>query len=264
MADESALGVVLSFERLRFSADWYEIDLESAIAGAPTPQSVVDACFRGGGIACDAVVRTGSGASTDIVSVESGSINLASYLTRGIDFETNYNVPLKAGDSLNLRIISSYLYDMIIDTGLGNAPVNYRNQTGPVGAFGGFNSSPEWQVTGWLTYSHARFTTTLETKYIGAGILNALYTESPIGAATNTMLNTVSDNSVDSAIYLAWSGSYDFRPESSKSQLQLFWAINNLLDKNPAVAPGGNAFPTNPVFFDTIGRRIRAGVRLNF
>jgi hypothetical protein len=44
----------------------------------------------------------------------------------------------------------------------------------------------------------------------------------------------------------------------------LFWAINNLLDKAPPVAPGGNAFPTNPVFFDTIGRRIRAGVRLNF
>jgi len=36
------------------------------------------------------------------------------------------------------------------------------------------------------------------------------------------------------------------------------------LDKDPAVAPGGNAFPTNPVFFDTIGRRLRAGVRFNF
>jgi hypothetical protein len=173
-------------------------------------------------------------------------------------------VPLKQGNSLNLRILSSYLYDMIIDTGLGGTPINYRNQSGPVGAFGGFNSSPEWQVTAWLTYAHARFTTTLETKYIGAGILNALYTESPIGSSTNTMLNTISDNSVDSAIYLAWSGSYDFRPQSSKTQLQLFWAITNLLDKAPAVAPGGNAFPTNPVFFDTIGRRLRAGVRLNF
>ncbi len=264
IADESALGVVLSFDRLRFSADWYQIDLNSAIAGAPTPQSVVDACFRGAGIACDSVIRTGSGASTDIVSVTSGSINLASYLTRGIDFEANYNVPLRAGDSLNLRIISSYLYDMIIDTGLGGTPVNYRNQSGPVGAFGGFNSSPEWQATGWLTYSHARFTTTLETKYIGAGLLNVLYTESQIGAATNTLLNTVSDNSVSSRIYLSWSGSYDFRPQSSKSQLQMFWAVNNLMDKAPPVAPGGNAFPTNPVFFDTIGRRVRAGIRLNF
>ena len=185
-------------------------------------------------------------------------------MTRGIDFEANYNVPLKQGNSLNLRIISSYLYDMIIDTGLGDPPVNYHGQSGPSGAFGGFNTSPDWQVNAWVTYQHARFTTTLETRYIGSGILNALRFDSPPGAATNTQLNSISDNSVDSRIYLSWSGSYDFQPQTSDHQLQLFWAINNLLDKDPPVAPGGNAFPTNPVFFDTIGRRIRAGVRIQF
>jgi iron complex outermembrane recepter protein len=264
-ADEASLGIVLSFDRLRFSGDWYEIDLKGAIAGAPSAQGVVDACFRLGQIACNAIVTTGSGASTDIISVETGSINLAAYLTRGIDFEVNYDVPLKQGNGLNLRILSSYLYDMIIDTGLGDAPINYHGQTGPVGAFGGFNTSPDWQATAWLTYAHSRFTTTLETKYIGAGLLNALRFESPLGAATNTQLNSISDNSVDSRIYLSWSGSYDFqRGNDSGSRLQLFWVINNLLDKDPPVAPGGNAFPTNPVFFDTIGRRFRAGVRFSF
>jgi outer membrane receptor protein involved in Fe transport len=263
-ADTSAFGIVLSFDRLQFSSDWYEIDLKDAIAGAPGAQAVVDACFRGAQGACDAIVRTGSGASTDIVSVETGSINLASYLTRGVDFEVNYNVPLAGGDSLNLRVISSYLYDMIIDTGLGDAPINYHGQSGPVGAFGGFNTSPDWQANAWLTYSRSRFTTTLETKYIGAGTLSALRFESPIGAATNTQINSISDNSVESRIYLSWTGSYDFEPRNSENQLQLFWAINNLLDKDPPVAPGGNAFPTNPVFFDTIGRRVRAGVRVEF
>jgi outer membrane receptor protein involved in Fe transport len=263
-ADTSAFGFVLSFDRFRFSADWYEIDLGGAIAGAPSAQNVVDACFSGGQAACAAIVTTGSGAGTDILSVESGSINIGQYLTRGIDFEANYNVPLRQGSSLNLRLISSYLYDMIIDTGLGNAPVNYGGQSGPVGAFGGFNSSPDWQATGWLTYSHSRFTTTLETKYVGSGTLDARRFESPIGSPTNLLLNSISDNNVDSRIYLTWSGSYDFQRSASDNQLQLFWAINNLLDKDPPVAPGGNAFPTNPVFFDTIGRRIRAGVRLQF
>jgi outer membrane receptor protein involved in Fe transport len=263
-ADTAAFGVVLSFDRLRFSADWYEIDLSGAIAGAPGAQAVVDACFRGGSTACGAIVQTGSGASTDIVSVESGSINLASYLTRGIDFEVNYNVPLDGGSNLNLRVLSSYLYDMIIETGLGDAPINYSGQSGPVGAFGGFNTSPDWQANMWLTYSRSRFTTTLETKYIGEGTLSALRFESPIGAATNTQINSISDNTVDSRIYVSWTGSYDLRERSDDNQLQLFWAINNLFDKDPPVAPGGNAFPTNPVFFDTIGRRIRAGVRLQF
>jgi outer membrane receptor protein involved in Fe transport len=262
-ADTSAFGVVMSFDRLQFSADWYEIDLKGAIAGAPGAQAVVDACFRGAQGACDAIVQTGSGASTDIISVETGSINLASYLTRGVDFEVNYNVSLQEG-SLNLRVISSYLYDMIIDTGLGDAPINYHGQSGPVGAFGGFNTSPDWQANAWLTYSRSRFTTTLETKYIGAGTLSALRFESPIGSATNTQINSISDNSVDSRIYFAWTGSYDFQPRDSGNQLQLFWAVNNLLDEDPPIAPGGNAFPTNPVFFDTIGRRVRAGVRLQF
>ncbi len=263
VADTSAFGFVLSFDRFRFSTDWYEIDLNGAIAGGVSAQNVVDACYRLGQAACDAVVRTGSGTSTDIISVNSGSINIGSFLTRGIDFEANYAVPLKQGSRLNLRIISSYLYDMIVDTGLGDPPVNWHGQSGPVGAFGGFNTSPDWQANVWLTYSHSRFTTTLQTKYIGSGILDARRFESPIGSATNTLLNSISDNSVPSRVYLAWSGSYDFS-QGTDHQLQLFWAVDNLLDQDPPVAPGGNAFPTNPVFFDTIGRRMRAGVRLSF
>ena len=46
--------------------------------------------------------------------------------------------------------------------------------------------------------------------------------------------------------------------------MQLFWVINNLLDEEPPVAPGGNAYPTNPVFFDTLGLRYRAGFRIAF
>ena len=78
-----------------------------------------------------------------------------------------------------------------------------------------------------------------------------------------TQLNTVNDNSVDDAYYLSWSGSYDFR-RTEGNAVQLFWVINNLLDEEPAIAPGGNAYPTNPVFFDTLGLRYRAGVRFEF
>jgi hypothetical protein len=101
-------------------------------------------------------------------------------------------------------------------------------------------------------------------KYIGSGTLNVLRFDSAVGAATNTMANSISDNGVDSRVYLTWAGSYDFEAGGSDNQLQVFWSINNLLDKDPPIAPGGNAFPTNPVFFDTIGRRIRAGIRVQF
>jgi iron complex outermembrane recepter protein len=40
--------------------------------------------------------------------------------------------------------------------------------------------------------------------------------------------------------------------------------INNVLNKSPPVAPGGNGYPTNPVYFDTYGLFWRVGVRAKF
>jgi hypothetical protein len=154
---------------------------------------------------------------------------------------------------------------MIINTGLGDPPRNYAGQSGPVSAFGGFNTSPDWQATAFVTYARSRFTTTVETRFIDSGTLNATYFESPIGAASNTTLNSINDNTVAGRVYVTWSGSYDLGArQSADKSLQLFWAVNNLFDKDPPVAPGGNVFPTNPVFFDTLGRRVRVGVRLRF
>ena len=170
---------------------------------------------------------------------------------------------MRGGGNLDIRVIATYLYDLIVDTGLGPPPIDYRGQSGPVASFGGFNTSPDWQATAWVTYARERFTTTFETKYIGSGKLNVLYTESPAGSPTNTLANTVTDNSVDDRYYLTWSGSYDFTQADDRS-LQLFWVVNNLLDEDPPIAPGGNLYPTNPVFFDTIGQRARVGVRISF
>ena len=75
---------------------------------------------------------------------------------------------------------------------------------------------------------------------------------------------SVTDNNVSDAYYLNWSGSYDLGGKGQGKGTQIFWAVNNLLNKDPPVAPGGNAYPTNPVFFDTLGQRVRLGVRFSF
>jgi outer membrane receptor protein involved in Fe transport len=41
----------------------------------------------------------------------------------------------------------------------------------------------------------------------------------------------------------------------------VFGSMNNVFDKDPVIAPGGNGYPTNPVYFDTYGRTWRIGVR---
>ncbi|HVY65723.1 MAG TPA: hypothetical protein VHH11_12950, partial [Gammaproteobacteria bacterium] len=183
---------------------------------------------------------------------------------RGWDYEVTYNLPMRAGGNLNLRFIGTYLYDMIVDTGLGAPPIDYAGQSGPVASFGSFNTQPKWQARAFVTWAKKRFMTTFETRYVGSGTLNATWFESPPGAASNRLPFSVTDNSVDSAYYVNWSGSYDLRAAGQGKPLQLFWAVSNLFDKDPVVAPGGNAYPTNPVFFDTLGRRLRIGVRLDF
>lgn len=65
-----------------------------------------------------------------------------------------------------------------------------------------------------------------------------------------------------SATYFNLSGSYNLIAEGNR-KLQLFASINNLLDKAPPMAPTLQ-YPTNPVYFDQIGRYYRVGVRFGF
>ena len=56
-ADTITFGAVFSFDKFRFSADWFEIDLGDAITQSPGNQPLVNACFKSGGTgpACDRV-----------------------------------------------------------------------------------------------------------------------------------------------------------------------------------------------------------------
>ncbi len=273
-ADTTTVGIVLSphgaLEGFRFSADWYQIKIKDAITppliNAALAQAIVDACFNSGG-ASAICGKIGGAGTNDITQIDERALNLGSFTSRGVDFEANYGFDLdKVGNipgHINTRLIATYLYDMIIDPGLGAPAFNAHGQTGPVASFGSFNTSPDWQANMWLTYSLNRFSSTLEMRYIGPGTLDAQWFTSPIGAASNTTTNSVNNNHVDSRFYFTLSGSYDI-PIGDDRSLGVFAVVNNIFDTAPAIAPGGNGFPTNPVFFDTLGARFRVGVRMSY
>ena len=82
-----------------------------------------------------------------------------------------------------------------------------------------------------------------------------------------TLLNSISDNTVDSATYVGLAMSYAI-PWNDRD-IEVFGVINNLFDKDPPIAPGGgdgrgSNYPTNPVFFDTLGATFRFGLRARF
>ena len=167
--------------------------------------------------------------------------------------------------SISARVLASYLYDQLFFRGFGLPPINYAGQTGPTAAFGSFNTSPHWQGNLILTGSQGPFTGTLQVRYVGKGRFETL---TPTGGTPldpgdpnydPADVNSINDNSVSSATYVNLSGSYKII-----EGIELFGSINNLFARKPPVAPGGNGYPTNPVYFDTYGRLWRAGVRVRF
>ena len=279
-ADTLTIGVVLSpksgaLSRFRFSADWYQIKINDAILGPPFgigAQNIVNQCFAGVQSYCDRITfgtpLDPSNSMSNIEAVNNLAGNLQSFITRGIDFEAAYTQPVGMG-SLNFRVLASYLYDQLFSQGLAGAsgtvppPLNYAGQSGPTAAFGTFNTAPKWQGNLFATYTQGPFSGTVQVRYVGSGKLYAIspyggYAVGPGDAGYDTTNpNSVSDNHVPAAAYVNVSASWDFT-----DNFTLFGSINNLFGKDPPVAPGGNGYPTNPVYFDTYGRTWRVGVRV--
>jgi outer membrane receptor protein involved in Fe transport len=277
-ADTWTIGAVVSpqsgfMSGFRFSADWYQIKIKDAIAGPPGgvgAGNIATQCFNGVQEYCDLMTFLQPGDPGynpafpyDIATVTSTAGNLQGFTTRGIDFEAAYSTPLGSG-SLSVRALASYLYDQLFFRGFGLPPINYAGQTGPTAAFGSFNTAPHWQGNLIMTTEQGPFTGTIQVRYVGKGRFETLTPtgEAPIDMSDpnydNTNINSINDNSVSSATYVNLSASYRIF-----DGIELFGSVNNLFDLNPPVAPGGNGYPTNPVYFDTYGRSWRVGVRVN-
>jgi iron complex outermembrane receptor protein len=277
-ADTTTVGFVFApkagpFQRFQFSADWYRIVIADPITGPPFGlgvQNIVNLCYQGQQNFCDRITFGTPGNFGTIQTVNNTAVNLGRYEIRGVDFETTYLLPLEQvsnslSGNINFRLLTSLLYNMTIDDGLGSAPVDYAGQTGPTAAFGGFNTSPRWQSNYFMTYNNGPLSTTLQVRWVGRGTFEALtaFGGSPIqpgdAGYSPTNPNSINNNSVASATYINLSASYDVN-----SHVEVFAAIDNLLNKNPPIAPGGNGYPTNPVYFDTYGLFWKVGIRAKF
>jgi outer membrane receptor protein involved in Fe transport len=59
------------------------------------------------------------------------------------------------------------------------------------------------------------------------------------------------------------SGCYCDAHLPSGNRLQFWGSVNNLFDKDPPLV-GGSVGGTQPLFFDTLGRTYRVGLRMSF
>jgi outer membrane receptor protein involved in Fe transport len=265
---------------LRVSVDWYQIELQDAVSilGA---QAIVDYCAGPLELFCDrltivpvnpAVVpgRPGDGG---ITFIDARRVNLGSVDVRGFDIELDYRLALAdisstlGNGSLGLRLLANNQYDQVVRANENDPGRDYAGQTGPVQVGGNLNPTPDWLFNGFLSYDNGGFNTTLSVRRINSGIYDVRRTGPEDEGYDPHLPDSISTNRVEGRTYFGLAMSYEM--PVGNSSVELFGAIENLFDEDPAIAPGGGGgggsnYPTNPVYFDTFGSRFRAGVRVNY
>lgn len=259
------------------SADYYSIRIDGAIASYPA-QQILDNCYaevQGAGAStfCSSVARSGSGASTEILSVTQALLNLASLETSGVDFEVAYRFD-GLGGRISTRVYGSYVAHLISDDGLGVAPTfnlagviqtrgSVIDRAGQVGGFTsglntGATSVPHWQLNASLGYSSDRFATSLNARWIDGGIVDATLVQPGDPDYNAASPISVGPMNVDSRFYLNWTGSVNIINTGTR-KVQFYALVNNLLN----VAP---PFPATQLagFYDRLGRSYKVGLRFDF
>ena len=256
-AQTSVLGFVYEpLDKFSITIDRYDIDLDGAI-GSLLPQTIVTNCYNSAGhntsSLCQYVIRDGN---NQITRVEALFINLANQRVRGTDLELNYSGTNVGNGTLSWRLLGSRLDENSVLT-----PGTARDErAGDVGTQG----LPKTKVTTSLGYARGPVSLFLQERYISGGVNDRTLVESSTRIAGRT---TIDDNTVNSVTYTDLTFSYS-GGKSGRTPWETFLTVNNLTDEAPpamypvvgrAGVPGPNTF-----LYDTVGRRLVAGVRVNF
>ena len=240
---------------LRLSLDYYNIDIRNAIATL-TPQVLVNRC-RQAGAYCDLVTFAPNGSVTQVRTLYQ---NLNRLRTSGFDIEANYHLPLqgRARDALDFNLLATRLEHLTTTdvTGLSidRAGVDGNNVSG------GGAGEPKWQMNLLTTYTEGPVSVSVETRYIQAGLFDATLI-GPGQAGYNVNLpNSINNNHVAGAVYVNLGGRYRL-PLAKSGSFEIFVGIQNLLNRDPPVAPS-NQGSSNLILFDPLGRVYRLGLRV--
>lgn len=256
-ADTLTAGVVLTPPRewlgnLRFSVDYYDIDLQGAIAQLGG-QLIVDRCIGGSADYCALVTRDGG--SGLLTQIENRNLNLDAVKAKGFDFDLDYTVDLASAGSLNFRALATHVIDLTTIDSTGTVTDRAGQNGAPASQLSGM---PDWTVDLTLTYENGPATFMIQTHSLTGGAYNVQLIGPEDPGYSVALPNSISDNYVEGRTYVNLAGSYDLT-----SHVQVFGSITNLFDSAPPVAPS-SVGSYNPVLYDAIGRRYNIGVRANF
>jgi iron complex outermembrane receptor protein len=256
IARNNSFGIVLSQPTwapgFSVSLDYFDITVKGVIA-ALTIQQEVDLCVAGNQEICAAMVLNSPG--NNYVTLQ--NFNLASLQTKGFDIETSYRTGLERVNlpgRFTFRALGTRNLHFITDTGVvGTIPVDAAGSN--------MGNTPKWKVLAQQTWEHDKLSLTLTERWVSDGTYRNDFIECQTGCPVSTLIHpTIYNNRMKGATYFDLGGSYNV-----SKQLQLYFKIDNLADKDPEPAPQTNAsYGINPALYDVVGRTYRAGLRYGF
>ena len=157
---------------------------------------------------------------------------------------------LGEGGRYSMSASGTYIFNAFVDSGTGAAPVDRAGENG----WSNLGAIPRFRGNLSQTIGNRAWELTLQTIFISSGVQDVTYNTLPT--------NTINDNDVPAVAYFNLFGKV-FVGDNKK--FEMFWAINNLLDKDPPPIPYTILnFPTNGQYYDKVGRNFTIGARVRF
>jgi iron complex outermembrane recepter protein len=290
-ADTTTMGLVFTpkdwVPGLQLAADYFRIDLQDSI-NQGSSRVVLDSCNYGAGdpAACANLTPDGSTytvpnnpafAGRTLPGYEQGIFNAyngVGYVYKGVDITATYQWLISDTDTINFRLLGTHMIDQRYQTLPTLPQYNVVGQTGTANSFlTDYQSAAKWQGNLTATWTHGPLSLTGQGRFVSDGTYNYRgATANPDGTyppLTGSLLSgaTLNVNRVPSYAVFGLSGSYQFGDFGPAKNFQVFATIDNLFDRDPPIAAGNGANQnggTNPIYFDTLGRFYRVGVRTSF
>jgi iron complex outermembrane recepter protein len=276
-ANTNTFGVVFSPQEwaqgLQFSVDYYEIELKAGIQRGSS-QLVADNCRTATGpaptpaqwAALCPLMTFGPNVAVpgdNVATVLAPYYNDAPYEAAGVDVAGNYTFDIGGSRSMSLRLLASHALKQQVVIGVGRLERDLAGQTGNEGFLPDYTSAAEWNVNLIAGFSSGPFTITTQGRYTSSSTLDQVSPRrDPSDPLYNaTLVNSIVDNTVPAYFTQNLTASYDFEVRSTEAEVWM--SVNNLWDKDPPFSAGGTG-GVNGIFYDTLGRSYRLGVRLNF
>lgn len=239
---------------LGLSVDYYNIKIEDAITNLTTA-NIASLCSNGDDYFCDLFTygpdpaAPGERIHTALIA---GTLNVGAFEQEGIDATLSYGTSvgfLGDGGRYSMAASGTYIFSAIVNSGTG-AIIDRAGENG----MANLGAIPKFRGNLSQTIGNRGWELTLQTIFVSAGKQDVTYNTLPT--------NTINDNRVPPVAYLNLFGKFFV---GDNKRYELFWAVNNLLDRDPPPTPYSILnFPTNGQYYDKVGRNFVVGARVRF